>query len=78
MSVLPTITGADHTHPRSLALLKQLLKDSNPAVNVMTDAATVQAVEQFRKFFAVTGDPAGRVGPNMWRALLKAATGGAK
>lgn len=78
VSVLPTITGADHTHPRSLELLKQLLKDANPAADVSTDAKTLVTIEQFRKFFGVTGDPAGRVGPNMWRALLKAATGGAK
>lgn len=76
--VLPVITGADHTHPKSLALLKTLIKAANPSADVSTDAKTLQAVEQIRKFTGVKDDPPGRVGPGMWRALLSLASGGGK
>lgn len=72
VTVLPNITGNDHTHPRALSFLKELIVDINPAADLSTDAKTLQAVEQIRLFFGVKGDPPGRVGPNMWRALLAA------
>jgi hypothetical protein len=78
MGALPAITGADHTHPRSLALAKTLLKQINPGVDLSTDAKSVQAFEQFKAFFKVTGDPGGKIGVNTWRTLLHVATGGGR
>lgn len=78
VSSLPNITAADHTHPKSLALWKQLVKDAIPGADFTTDAASLRTTEQFRAFFKVTGDPAGRISTNMWRAALLIATGGGK
>lgn len=78
VSVLPVITGADHTHPKSLALAKDLLTRVNPHVDLTTDAKSLQAFEQFKAFFKVTGDKPGTIGVNTWRTLLKVGTGGGK
>ncbi len=79
VAVLPTITGSDHTHPKSLALAKTLLKTINPAANMATDAASIATVKGFQTYFRVASDGApGRIGPNTWRALLYLATGGSK
>jgi hypothetical protein len=78
VSVLPTINGADHTHPKSLALAKQLLKDINPGADLSTDVNSVAAVKSFQTFFKVAGGADGVIGPDTWRMLLQVATGGGK
>jgi hypothetical protein len=78
VSVLPTINGADHTHPKSLALAKQLLRDINPGADLSTDASSVVAVKSFQTFFKVPGGADGVIGQETWRMLLQVATGGGK
>lgn len=75
-TVLPTIGATDVGHPKSIALLKQLLHDISPGADTSTVPALDKSIKAFQGYFGLTPD--GLVGPATWRSLLAIATGGGK
>lgn len=72
VSALPTIGASDYTHPKAMKLWRDRLSAAT-GVKPTNDAGWNKATEEFRNFLKSlkgTPEPAPKIGPQMWAAVL--------